>query len=39
MEAAELKNKANRNGKRTAPCDTPDEVVKWSEEMESTVTY
>jgi len=38
-EAAEFMYRANRNGERTAPCGTPEEGIKWSEEVESTVTH
>jgi hypothetical protein len=37
--SAEFTNRANRNGERTAPCGTLEEGVKWSEEVESTVTH
>lgn len=38
-DAAELTNKANWIGERTVPRGTPDVGVKWSEEVESTVTH
>jgi len=38
-ETAEFTNRANRSGERAAPCGTPEEGVKRSEEVESTVTH